>query len=239
MGTSIAGLRDEIKSAKEEAQKASREADKTEKTLKAEIDSLTKTMQDMRKAGGDSSSRALAEIEALKAKMAEREEDVRKDKLAAQEKHSKQLEAVGEKHRAELEAQAAVKQKEIAALQQSLRDLVAEMAAARADFERQTNLLSSTTTAAMEQAAAAHAEEVSQLKLNLAAMENQLANMADSTESDKFALRTKVTDLEAKSRALQADIDSKKKEYERSETITTGSFSFPPSQGLSPLCRRV
>ena len=243
MGTALAAAREELKRSEkvtklslskwsqhyqaipisfQAAAKASSDADKAISQLTTERDALQKKLSDMMKTSSDSSEVAIAEINSLRKRLADREEDFKQDKASTQRLHEQAMKELRDRHKAELDSLSAGRQSLTEELDNQKKLFDKEMKVQKDSFEEKIESLIKNHEKQLDELNGQQAEQAEKLKGSISGLESQLQAVSEQAETDKANLRGEVSKLDAKSKALQKELDAKKLENERASSVTTG-----------------
>lgn len=222
IAASMAAVREEMRRAEKGALRAAQEAEKTIEGLKSDKELLQNKVQELRLQLASASKEAGLELDTMTQTHLQQLELLKKDHSKALEDSAQQLVRAKENHRLESESSAAAKQA-----------LLDDMRSRERQWEDDRNALEGkhrTSTAALEQQhsllveemAARHDVEAKTLKASLSAVEGQLQSLSEQADGERNALRGEVSKWEGKARGLQKELEHRKKENERAESVTTG-----------------
>ena len=195
----------------------------------ANISDLTKGRADLQAqlkdaiAGATNASAASqGELDRLYTTLAEKEAQFKNDVAGAESKALAQIESLKQSHAAELGA--LVVQAKSAADKASARERDLTDAAAQAATEAQRKLLDQAKVAAvvLEERTAVFEQQVDGLKSDISDMEKQLQELSASADGEKGSLKESLTKMESKAKALQKELEVRRKDFERSESVCTG-----------------
>jgi hypothetical protein len=221
-GKLLLAAREEIKAKDTAAKAAAAEAARSLEEARREMDALQKRLQDALRNSKSAEDGLSQELASLKSRLAAAEEKARKDLAEANQLHAAAMESLRSSHSAALakaesdlrEANLASTTRELAmrkSLDEMQREHEAE-AARRAEEARRT----------LEEVRAEHGAEVGVLKATIAALEQQLDDASKSADGEKGALKNELSKLGDKAKALQRELEAKKKDSERIESVCTG-----------------
>ena len=222
IAASMAAVREEMRRAEKSALRAAQEAEKTIEGLKSDKELLQNKVQDLRLQLVSASKEAGLQLDTVTQTHQQQLELLKKDHSKALEESAQQLVRAKENHRLESESSAAAKQA-----------LLDDMGSRERQWEEDRSTLESkhrTSTAALEQQhsllveemSARHDVEAKTLKSSLSALEGQLQSLSEQADGERNTLRGEVSKWEGKARVLQKELENRKRENERAESVTTG-----------------
>jgi chromosome segregation ATPase len=206
MGAALASVREEIKKSEKVATKAAQDAEKTISSISLERDALARRLQDMMKTNSDSNDVAIAEINSLRKKITEREEESSKEKNLVKETHEKSIMELRDMHKVELDS--------VLSAKQSLLDKLAAKESESADlsrsqkemYELKIDQIGKNHKSEVDELTNQHNEEVGKLKSSLLGLEVQIQTQADQSEIEKSALRNEANKLDNKAKSIQVQL---------------------------------
>ena len=206
------------------AAKAASDADKTIAHLTTERDALQKKLADMMKTSSDSNEVAIGEINSLRKRMADREEEFKQDKMNTQRAHDQALKDLRDRHQAELSALSSGKQSMADDLAAKEKQYLAELSAQKQSYEAKIDALLKAHQKQLEELNGQQSEQAERLKGSISGLESQLQAVTEQAESDKAGLRNEATKLDAKAKALQVSKDRTGLYYRASSDIIVMSI---------------
>eukprot|EP01041_Mallomonas_annulata_P004098 gene4098-8148_t len=217
----LTSARDEISSLQVAAQKASTQAEKNAIAATREKEKLQQQLQDALNGIKNTSDRSSEEITQLRKQMAEREATLAKELTERSQLSRKDSDALQDKLKIEIEARLLDKKTFEESLQRRERELLEDMERQKKGFNDRISALEVEHRKVEDELTSKYKEESDKLKQNLQQLTNQLQDLSDQADGDKSTLRTEMTKLESKTKALQIDLDTKIRENARSETVCT------------------
>lgn len=222
VAATLAGVRDDMKRADKAAQKAAQDANKTIEDLKSEREMLNLKISDLRKAMQGAESDASSQVAALQKQMAAKEAALNEERMLALQQSQKSMDALRESHRVEAEAlkmQQESMQQAFAVKESALKDEITDM---HSRHKQELEDMETRLQQQMDEASSSHESQAQELRSSLAAMESQLQVLAEQAEAERTTLRGEASKWEGKAKGLQKELDSRKKEGERAESVMTG-----------------
>jgi predicted nucleic acid-binding Zn-ribbon protein len=222
IAASLAGVRDELKKAEKAAQKASADHEKVVEGLKADIELLKKTAQDLKGNASSASAEAEQMLANMKQAMEQRSEQFQQEKLQAAQESERALAAAASTHGAALKAQQAAHSVELDALAARMKEAEEARAAEAEKSAREVAALTAEHTRLLEEMGARHEVEATALKASLSTLQGKLQSMSEQADTERAALKADASKWEGKAKGLQKDLDARKKDNERAESVTSG-----------------
>ena len=155
------------------------------------------------KTSSDSNEVAIAEINSLRKRLADREEDFKQEKITTQRAHDQALKEMRERHQAELNALSSGKQTIADDLAAKEKEYLAELNAQKQSYESKIDVLLKAHKKQLEEMSGQQLEQSERLKGSISGLESQLQAVTEQAESDKAALKSEATKLDSKAKALQ------------------------------------
>jgi hypothetical protein len=204
------------------AKAAAHEASASIADLTKERADLQAQLKDALAGATNASAAAQAELDRLQTTLAEKEAQFKKDVIGAESQALAQIESLKQSHAAELGALAM--QAKCAADKASDRERDLTDTAAQAAAEAQRKLLDQAKLAAvvLEERTAAFDQQVGGLQSDISEMEKRLQELSASADGEKGSLKESLAKMESKAKTLQKELEVRKKDFERSESVCTG-----------------
>lgn len=210
--------REDLKKGAAALSRAETEAEGRINKLQAELEELRALAKDLKAAAAGANQAAGAELQALRAR-ADRADEAR---ATAEAEHSAAMAAL----RARLQAEAdALSARMSAAADSALareEALRAEAASRIREHAEQINALSLEHMQRMDAAVATYTAEAEALRGAVSEAELAMQACAEQAEQDKAALRNELAKLDSKHKALVKEMEARRKEGERAESMTAG-----------------
>lgn len=155
------------------------------------------------KTSSDSNEVAIAEINSLRKRLADREEEIKQDKINTQRAHDQALKDMRDRHQAELNSLSSGKQSIADDLAAKEKQYLAELNAQKQSYEAKIDGLLKAHKKQLEELSGQQSEQAERLKGSISGLESQLQAVTEQAESDKAGLRNEATKLDIKAKALQ------------------------------------
>jgi len=222
IAASLANVRDELKRSEKNAQKAAQDASKAMDDLRAEKDLLSKKLQDMKSNANSASSEAQEKMEKLRQEMEAVREKGQQEKLQAIQEQEKLLATLKDNHRIEMESLQASRKKQEDDFMGRESAWHAERTELQSKYASESEAMLQEHQRLFDEATSKYEAEKEVLKGSLSEMESQMQNMSEQADSERTSLKTEITKWEGKARNLQKELENRKKDGERAESVTTG-----------------
>lgn len=168
---------------------------------------------------GQEASSQLADLRKLMQQQDEHHVAVLREK---ESEYNKSMEEVRNRHEAALRQLQASNQAEINILQEQMKVIMKEADRERLEAEVRMKDLQMELEAKLESNIRLREQEVSALQAGITDLEAQLQTLRKQQEDETLQLRSEVSRVEAKYKAVLKELDAKKKESERAESLTNG-----------------
>ena len=142
---------------------------------------------------------AIAEINSLRKRSSEREEEFRQEKRILLESHESAMRLIKDKHESELSGRQSLMDELAKKELQFNRDLRSQ----RDTLENKIEELIRSHKKQMEEINGQQFEEAERLKASISGLESQLQSLSDQAETEKASLSSENNKLDAKAKSLQ------------------------------------
>lgn len=222
MGATLATVRDELRKAEKNAQKAAQDTVKTIEGLNNDKEMLQNKIQELRQQLTNISTEAGSELESLKQNHGQQIDNMKKAHMKALEESQQLLVRIKENQRLENESALATKQALVASLEKKEEEWKEEVTTLKAQYAIDLATMEQQHRISMEETCAKHEIETQNLKSCVSAVEAQLQNISEQADIERNALKNDITKWEGKAKNLQKELENRKKESERAESVTNG-----------------
>ncbi len=222
IAASLATVRDDLKKSKEAATKAAAEHAKALEALNNEKEVLQNKIQELRNSASSANADMQNEMDTLKKSMEEKVSQLQQQKNAAIQEGERLVATLTKNHKTQREAQDAEHQQATAAFAQKEALWNDERSGLLSKHSAEVSALQAEYARVSEEAAAKREQEASSLKASLSALEGQLQSLSEQADGERAGLKTEVAKWESKAKGLQKELDAKKKDSERQESVTSG-----------------
>lgn len=218
----LAGVRDELKRSENNALRSSQEHEKTNMTLKLERDGLNKQLQELLNVNQNKDEKANMEISTLKKQMLQRDEAFKTEKAELEGAHKKAISSLSDRHTTEVETMKREMSDASQLVSKNLATLTADLGQVQARLVAREKELALEHEAKLTQAVDKYETDISALKVSIKTLETQIEALSAASDGDKQKLKGEISTLESKSKALKQEIDAKKKDLDKAESVSTG-----------------
>jgi predicted nucleic acid-binding Zn-ribbon protein len=218
----IAGLRNDLKLAGAAAAKSQAEAYETISSLKSEVASLKARLEESLNSSKSSSQRANDELTQLRKTLSDREAAFKLEIEQKNASHAAAINDLREKHRLELEASTASRQELLDLAKRRESEVAEDMKKMASSHALQIEEIKGVYVETIKAMETDFDTQKSKMKATIAGLEAQISQLSEQADGEKGSLRGEVQRLDAKSKALQKDLDAKKKDAERIEGVCNG-----------------
>lgn len=222
IAASLATVRDDLKKAKEAATKATADHTKVVEGLNNEKEMLLNKIQELRNSANSANADMTSEMDSLKKSMEEKVSQLQQQKLAAIQDGERLVATLTENHKTQSEAQEAAHKLASESFAKKEAQWGEERGSMLSKHSAEASALQSEYARLSEEAAARHETEAASLKASLSALEGQLQSLSEQADGERAGLKTEVAKWESKAKGLQKELDAKKKDGERQESVTSG-----------------
>lgn len=221
LGTTLANTKDDLKKLEKNTTKTIQENEKKINTLQAEKDILRAKIDELRESANKSNDQANAELTQLKKCIIERENEYKNEKSILLETNKKTIEAMTITHKNEIDSLLLAKQQIIDNYNLKNSQISSNLSEQKEFYEKTLDDVRAESRRIIDEMGERHGVEVDELKSSLTAMEGQLQLITEQNDIEKNNMKNEYNKIDTKLKALQKELDSKKKENERSESVTT------------------
>lgn len=215
----IKDLKDELVKLKAASKAAAEKAEKEIDALKAENKKLAQQLKDVSASGSKATDQAKEELARLRKQLEDREKSFAAEKKEQDETHRKATTSLNDKHTSEMLAAAAAAKEAAEQLkrkEQTWRESIDEL---RREYTHEKAAVEAVQAGKIAELTQAHEEVVSKMKVTIKGLEQQISELIAQADKDKGGLSAEMSKLDTKVKNLQKDIEKRKKESEKIESV--------------------
>lgn len=212
--------REDFKKSEKNAALKCDEFEKLSTQTKSEIARLNKALQDALSANGQANDKSSSDLANLNKKFLLRESELKAELSSLEDKLKKSNELMKDRHATEINNLKSQLKETIDANNLKISQLQTERDKLVVSHKVELGEAKSAHRVAMDAQVDKHNVELSVLRQSIDSLEQQMQSISDIADSEKTQLKTEKSALESKNKALMKDLDSRKKEFEKSESVS-------------------
>jgi hypothetical protein len=220
-GQLLLSAREEVKRLEAAAKASAVDHAKAIDELRKENESLNKRLQDAQSSSKSAEDNLAKEVTLLRRQLSDLDTASKKEISELKAKHASDMETMNRSHEAALSAaqKALLEATNRASLNEA--SLKQELERVELGYKQQLSQLTADHQSAIDQLMAEHNAAIEALKATIASLEQQLQDLSTNADGEKGVLKAEVTKYQERSRALQKELDARKKEGERIDSVCT------------------
>lgn len=183
-----------------------------------EVDALTRQLKDNTGSSAAEMASLQAELAGLRQQVAQQQQEHEKARSVQMQEHQQTLSAVNSKHAAALVA----KEQAIQGLEGQNQSLQDNLAARETELKGQMTALAERLGQEKEGLVSAHNEELTKLRVVIAQLEAEIANLSENADSEKATLQKDFAKVSEKYKAAKTELEAKKREGEMAQSTISG-----------------
>lgn len=224
----IAALKDSLNKLQSESEMLTKSSKEIQSKLQEDIELLKsqkilleKKLQEMNASNANSTSQQLNEINILKQKMRDIEENHENEKNQLLKANLMQLQSLTSRYEEEMTVLHQSQKVELNQHQKREESLLKDIQRQQEMYEAKLKNMEADSSSKIQQLSQSTEEEKMQLNNKILSLQEENTKLANSHESEKLIMKNDYNKLENKYKAVMKDLETKKYEMERHESITT------------------
>ncbi len=186
--------------------------------LQREIDALHRQLKDTTGSSAAETASLQAELAGLKQQLAQQQQEHERARAVMTDDHRQTLSAVERKHSAAIVA----KEQSIEDLERRNQSLVEGASALEKDLKAEMSALEEKVKKEMDELVGAHNEEMTALRVTIAQLESEIANLSENADSLKATLQKDYAKVQEKYKMVKTELEAKKREGEMAQSTISG-----------------